>query len=86
MMETRSRKQYRCEMTDKEHEELLETLTQHKGPVVISGYETDLYNSVLSGWNKFERTSYSQARSKKKEVIWLNYDIPWEQMNLSDFL
>lgn len=84
MLETRHGKQYRCEMTDKEHEELLNILLQHKGPVIISGYETSLYDSMLQGWDKFERTAYSQVCSKKKEVVWLNYEPPQKQMLLND--
>lgn len=84
MLETRHGKQYRCEMTDEEHEELLDILLQHKGPAIISGYDTSLYNSMLQGWNKFERTAYSQVCSKKKEVIWLNYEPPQKQMSLND--
>ena len=40
MLETGHGKQYRCEMDNKEHEELLEVLLQHKGPAMISGYDT----------------------------------------------
>lgn len=84
VLETRHGKQYQFEMTDKEHEELLNVLLQHKGPVIISGYDTDLYNSVLQGWTKYERTAYSQVASKRKEIIWLNYEPPQKQMSLVD--
>ena len=84
MLETRYGKQYRCEMDDKDHVELLETLLQHKGPVVISGYETDLYNSVLAGnrWKKFSNTSRTMSGSTKQETIWMNYNPHVGQMSM----
>ena len=69
MLETRHGKQYRCEMTDREHEELLEILVAHKGKVLISGYDTELYKNMLSGWNRYETTAYSQICSKKKKCF-----------------
>ena len=84
MLETRHGKQYRCEMDDRGHEELLDTLLEHKGYAIISGYDTGLYNSMLAGWNKFETTSYSQVCSKKREVVWMNYDPPKRQITFKD--
>lgn len=84
MLETRHGKQYRCEMDTDDHEELLTLLLKHKGPVVISGYETGLYSSMLTGWNRYETAAYSQVCSKKKEVIWMNYDPPGRQLEIGD--
>lgn len=85
MLRTRHGKQYRCEMEDKEHEELLDALLKHKGPAVISGYDTDIYNSMLAGWEKHWAISHSQAGSKKKEILWMNYEPPARQMNFGDY-
>ena len=82
MFRTRHGKQYRCEMGDSDHEELLKALIKHKGYVVLSGYDTDLYNDMLKDWNRYETTSYTQAQTKKQEVIWLNYDPPGQQLSL----
>lgn len=76
LLGTRHGKQYKCEMTDKDHSDLLEVLKAHKGPALISGYESDLYNSALQGWHKEYTTAYSQVMSKKREVLWMNYDPP----------
>ena len=73
MLEARHGKQYLCEMTDDDHEELLELLKAHNGPAMISGYETDLYNSVLKEWYRESTIAYSQVCSKKKEVLWMNF-------------
>lgn len=84
MLETRHGKQYRCEMDDKDHEILLRLLLQHKGLVLISGYDTDMYRDMLKGWNRFENVSYSQVCTQKREIIWMNYDPPNKQLSLKD--
>lgn len=70
----KGRKQYRHEMTDDDHMELLDALKRHTGPVVISGYESDLYNTELRGWNKDETGAVTQAASRWKEIIWMNFE------------
>ena len=86
MLQTRHGKQYRCEMNENEHKELLEVLLKHKGPVVISGYDTDLYNDMLEGWTKLEKIAYSRVCTKKKEIIWLNYEHCAKQITLDEFI
>ena len=83
MLGTRHGKQYRYEMDDSMHEELLETLLLHEGSVLISGYETELYSDMLSGWHRYEATAYSQVCSRKQEVLWANYAPQYEQMTLT---
>lgn len=85
MLKTRHGKQYRCEMDDAAHEELLRTLLQHKGPALISGYDTELYQDMLGKWWRRENTSYSQVGSKKKEVLWMNFEPVNAQMTFEDF-
>ncbi len=83
MLETRHGKQYRCEMDDDGHRELLEVLLQHKGAVLISGYDTELYRDMLSGWTRYEHTAYSQVCSRKTEILWANYrPAEYKQMSL----
>lgn len=84
VLETRHGKQYRCEMDDKEQHNLLDVLLAHKGPVLLSGYDNDLYNDRLHGWYREETVCYSQVCSKKKEVLWMNFE-PYGQMRLDDF-
>lgn len=83
MLETRHGKQYREEMDDKAHKELLEVLKAHKGPVLISGYDSKLYDDMLQGWHREETTCYSQACSKKRKVLWMNFEAD-KQMSLFD--
>lgn len=81
VMSTRYGKQYKCEMTNDDHVELLDTLKRHKGPVVISGYQSELYDQELAGWRKDTTTSADQLSKVKSEVLWMNFDPP-EQMRL----
>lgn len=85
MPDVRYGRQYRCEMYDREsHAELLEVERRHKGPVLISGYESELYKDMLKGWHREEKTCYSQVSSKKTEVLWMNFE-PAGQMCISDY-
>lgn len=74
MLGTRHGKQYRCEMDDAGHEELLWTAKKHKGPVLISGYDSELYDRELKDWYRKDTVCYSQVCSRKKEILWMNYD------------
>ena len=49
LLSTRHGKQYRHEMTERDHRELLEALKAHRGPVIISGYQSKLYEKALAG-------------------------------------
>ena len=74
MLGTRHGKQYRCEMDDNGHNELLDAALAHKGPVLLSGYDNPLYNERLKNWHREEATSYSQVCSRKREVLWMNFE------------
>ncbi|MCI9559351.1 MAG: DNA adenine methylase [Lachnospiraceae bacterium] len=65
---------YRYEMSDDEHIELLETLIKHPGKVMISGYESKLYNSMLSGWRKVQKKTQAEGGIKRTETLWMNYE------------
>ncbi len=74
LLSTRRGKQYNVEMSNREHEELLNALLENKSKIMISGYESDLYNDALKGWRKKTGYSLTQSLRKAKEVIWMNYD------------
>lgn len=79
LQSTRSAKKiYNCEMTEKDHEDLLDVITSHKAKHLISGYDSDLYSRKLKNWNRVEKsvTNNSGQNSKKQkrvEVLWKNY-------------
>lgn len=81
VLSTRHGRQYRFEMDDGDHEELLDALMAHEGPVLLSGYDSALYDGRLRGWHREEATIHSQAASKKTEVLWMNFE-PEEQMRM----
>lgn len=83
VLQTRHGRQYRCEMDDKAQSELLDILLVHKGPVLLSGYDSELYNTRLRTWHREEIDSYSQVCSKKREILWMNFE-PVIQMSLKD--
>lgn len=70
----RNGKQYKHEMTNAEHEDLLKLLLKSKAKIMLSGYESDLYNEYLSGWNKEYFKSCAEHHGTREEVIWMNYE------------
>lgn len=71
-------KYYEHEMTDADHEELLQYLKTVKGKVMISGYESDIYNDHLKDWSKTTKTTQAAGHRgavSRKEVLWLSPDI-----------
>lgn len=70
----KNRRIYRKEMmTEKEHIELLEALMEHDGPVILSGYENDMYNDMLNGWAKAHKPGISNSGAARIETIWMNF-------------
>ncbi|SHN77469.1 DNA adenine methylase [Desulfitobacterium chlororespirans] len=69
---TRTGKQYKCEMTDNDHREMLQALLDHPGPVILSGYENDVYNTILHGWHKESVNAQAGYRKPVVETIWMN--------------
>lgn len=80
---TRKNYLYAHEMSDEEHEELLETLLNHPGKVLLYGYDSDLYNNMLCGWNKVQKNTRAEGGRKRTEILWMNYDIEKKQMSLT---
>lgn len=66
---------YRHEMTDGDHEQLLEALTGSASMIVLSGYDTPLYAKKLVGWSHYERgsrISSGRGSAVRIESIWTN--------------
>lgn len=76
LLSTRGGKQYRHEMDEQGHVELLAALKSHRGPAIISGYPSELYDSELRGWNRITKQSYNQNSDARTEVLWFNFDVP----------
>lgn len=76
LMETRGGQQYNFEMSEQDHMDLLEALKEHKGPVMLSGYASEMYDRELEGWIRVCRTTYNQKKDLRTEVLWCNFDVP----------
>lgn len=84
LLGTRTGKQYKHEMSDVDHEELLKIALKCKAKIMISGYESELYNNYLKEWEKRYFKSCAEHGGSRQEVVWMNYrqDI---QMSIEDF-
>lgn len=76
LLDTRGGKQYRYEMTEQDHLELLDTLKQHTGYVILSGYPSEMYDRELQEWSRITRKSYNQNAAQRTEVLWCNFEVP----------
>lgn len=65
----RRKNSYNHEMNDQQHVELIEFIKTLKGPVILSGYENELYNSL--GWKKVTKEARADGASKRTEVLWI---------------
>jgi DNA adenine methylase len=77
-----SQAKYRHEMSDEDHEQLLDCLNDVNGKVLLSGYECKLYQKGLKGWRVCwkHRVACTSATTLNKrnahhrvEVLWANW-------------
>ena len=71
---TRTGKQYRHEMAERDHVELLEALKRHRGLVMLSGYPNPLYDELLKGWSAAEFGNRVANGGARTEVLWMNFE------------
>lgn len=77
--ETRGRRDlYSHEMTDAQHLELLDVIQQLRCHVIISGYWSRLYSSVLKGWDTVVFQTTNRAGRRTTEYLWMNFLPPCE--------
>ena len=74
LLGTRGGKQYKHEMSDEEHEEMLQKAIGSKAKIMISGYASEMYDDMLAGWRRKEFQSHAEMGSKRTEVVWMNYE------------
>lgn len=74
-------------MTDADHDELLKALLQSKAKIMISGYESEMYNDYLNGWEKKQFSSCAEHGKPRMETVWMNYEPdPQMKLNFSEVL
>ena len=78
-------KHYQYDMDTGAHRELISAIKDHKGPVMISGYASELYASELAGWSQIRQGtkvgSLKNEKSDRIEIVWCNFE-PKGQLSL----
>lgn len=69
---------YRFELDDSQHEQLLDICLSLNCLVMLSGYDSDMYNRRLSNWRRAEFDAITRAGTVAREVLWMNYPAPNE--------
>lgn len=69
---------YDFEMSTDQHIELLETIKNCEGSVLLSGYPNDLYDRHLKDWRTIDiiidnKASSAKVKPRKTERIWMNF-------------
>lgn len=75
LQKLRKRNMYANELTDAQHIELLDTIKQSKSMIIISGYDNDLYNEALAGWDTATKETTAQMGLHRTEKIWANFEL-----------
>src|ERR1044071_1533005 len=73
---------YGHEMNQADHELLLDSILKLSGMVVLSGYDSRLYDSALQGWKKKSLRTMADGARPRTECLWLS---PKTVRELSDF-
>jgi DNA adenine methylase len=86
VLDTRSNSEgiYAYEMSNEEHEELVDICLRLKSKVILSGYQNEMYKRLEEhGWIRLDRevsltsiaVSNGRERPKRVESLWLNYNV-----------
>jgi len=81
---TRSKDIYKHEMTDEDHQDLLEILIAYPQMIILSGYENEIYNKTLNQWSRIvlegaRHKSMPGAGTNPPEILWLN-PLAWDTL------
>jgi DNA adenine methylase len=66
---------YPFEMSDEQHQTLAAGLKELTGMVIVSGYRSDLYDSLYAGWKRIDRAAHADGAAKRIESLWLSPNI-----------
>lgn len=59
-------------MTKDDHALLCERLRELKGMVILSGYDNEIYRSMLADWQTHSFAARAQGNAPRVEMIWIN--------------
>ena len=79
----KSGKLYRHEMDDDQQRQMLDLITRSRAKIVLSGYQSELYDNALQGWYKDITQSRTTSTELATEVLWTNYR-PSRQISFFD--
>jgi DNA adenine methylase len=70
--------EYRHEMTEQEHRDLLRLIRQAQGKVMLSGYPSPLYDEALEIWVRHvfdlpNNAAGGKKKARESEVLWCNF-------------
>jgi len=74
---------YKHEMTEDDHVALADALHEIEGMVVLSGYDSPLYDDQYAGWRKIKRQSHADGARARVEVLWLSPSAEAQQPQIS---
>ncbi len=65
-------KAYMYEMTDEDHVKLHQVLDGIQGMAIVSGYSSELYEELYSGWGMVTREDRTDANTMATECLWIS--------------
>lgn len=74
---------YKYELSDEDHLELLDILCGAKGNVIVSTYQNDLYDRALKNWHKVEKETFADGARPRKEILYINREPNQKDLFLS---
>lgn len=74
---------YLNEMSEKDHRELAEALSNIEGLAVVSGYWSPLYAGLYRGWGQAQRSAVAFKGKRVTEVLWIS-PRAWEMVKGHD--
>ncbi|HVT16382.1 MAG TPA: DNA adenine methylase [Thermoanaerobaculia bacterium] len=63
---------YAHDLDDADHVALADLLHTLRGPVLISGYASPLYDRLYAGWHRLEQSAIANGGGKRREILWLS--------------
>lgn len=77
---------YVHEMTDEGQKRLLDLIAHSKAKIIISGYDSEMYNERLKEWRTDSTMSQTTSTKMAREKIWMNYEPPKRQISIEEIM
>lgn len=77
VMESRQDKRadYQFEMDDADHRKLADFLRGLQGKIILSGYQSALYDELYGDWRHLTRAARADGAAKRTEILWLSPNV-----------